>query len=88
MNTDRQNSTDDSTEQLAVPVNFDIRHISAEQLAELGVTRIAYVKPVEVNGTQGFAIHAANGAPMALTEGRDVAIALIMQHDMVPALVH
>jgi hypothetical protein len=37
MNTDRQNNTDDSTEQLVMPVNFDIRHISAEQLAELGV---------------------------------------------------
>jgi len=88
MNTDRQNNTDDSTEQLVMPVNFDIRHISAEQLAELGVARIAYVKPVEVNGTQGFAIHAANGTPMALTGGLDVAMALIVQHEMVPALVH
>jgi hypothetical protein len=88
MNTDRQNNTDDSTEQLVMPVNFDIRHISAEQLAELGVARIAYVKPVEVNGTQGFAIHAANGTPMALTGGLDVAMALIVQHEMMPALVH
>jgi len=67
---------------------FDIRHISAEQLAELGVSRIAYVKPVEVDGKQGFAIHAANGAPVALTEDRDVAIAVIVQHEMLPALVH
>ncbi|HTC07528.1 MAG TPA: DUF1150 family protein [Acetobacteraceae bacterium] len=67
---------------------FDIRHISAEQLAELGVSRIAYVKPVEVDGKLGFAIHAANGAPMALTEDRDVAIAVIVQHEMLPALVH
>jgi hypothetical protein len=88
MNTDRQNNTDDSSEQLVMPVNFDIRHISAEQLAELGIARIAYVKPVEVNGTQGFAIHAANGTPMALTGGLDVAMALIVQHEMVPALVH
>jgi hypothetical protein len=87
MNMDAQN-TDESTDLLVVPVSLDIRHISAEQLAELGVARIAYVKPVEVNGTQGFAIHAANGAPMALTGGRDVAIALIMQHEMVAAMVH
>jgi hypothetical protein len=46
------------------------------------------VKPVEVNGTQGFAIHAANGTPMALTGGLDVAMALIVQHEMMPALVH
>jgi hypothetical protein len=46
------------------------------------------VKPVEVNGAQGFAIHAANGAPMALIAERDVALALIAQHEMVAALVH
>jgi hypothetical protein len=87
MNMDRPNNADDATQQPAVPAVFDIRHISAEQLAELGVARIAYVKPVEVDGTQGFAIHAANGTPMALTADRDVAIAMIVQHEMVPALV-
>ena len=88
MNTDTPDQMNDATEQLAAPVNFNIRHISAEQLAELGVARIAYIKPVEFNGSQGFAIHAANGAPMALIADRDVAIALIMQHEMAPALVH
>jgi hypothetical protein len=87
MNTDTPDQMNDATEQLAPPVSFNIRHISAEQLAELGVARIAYIKPVEFNGSQGFAIHAANGAPMALIADRDVAIALIMQHEMVPALV-
>ena len=87
MSIDTSNQTNDATEQQAAPVSFNIRDISAEQLGELGVARIAYVKPVEFNGTQGFAIHAANGAPMALIADRDVAIALIMQHEMVPALV-
>jgi hypothetical protein len=88
MDINTPNQADDGAEQLAVPVGFNIRHISAEQLAELGVARIAYVKPVEFNGAQGFAIHAANGTPMALAADRDVAIALIMQHEMAPALVH
>ena len=88
MNINGQNTLEDQTEQLAAPIGFDIRRISAEQLAELGVARIAYVKPVEVDGAAGFAIHAANGAPMALTTERDVAIALIVQHEMMPALVH
>jgi hypothetical protein len=88
MNIDTPNKPENGTEQAFAVVPFDIRHISAEQLAELGVARLAYVKPVEVNGTQGFAIHAANGAPMALIAERDVAIALIAQHEMVAALVH
>ena len=67
---------------------FDIRHLSAEQLAALGVSHIAYIKPVLVNGMQGFAIHAADGTPMAVTDDRDVAIAAIRQHEMFPLSVH
>ena len=88
MNIDTTKKSDDGADQPVATVAFDIRHISAEQLAELGVARLAYVKPVEVNGAQGFAIHAANGAPMALIAEREVALALIAQHEMVAALVH
>ena len=66
----------------------DIRHISTEQLAQLGMQQIAYVKPVVVNGTAAFAIHAADGTPMALAAELDVALAAIVQHEMVPAQVH
>ena len=50
--------------------------------------QIAYVKPVMVNGTTAFAIHAADGTPMAIAAGLDVAVAAIVQHEMVPAQVH
>ena len=50
--------------------SFDVRHLTAEQLSALGVSHIAYVKPVTVNGTAGFAIHAADGTPMALAGDR------------------
>jgi hypothetical protein len=46
------------------------------------------VKPVDVNGTACFAIHAADGTPMAIAGGLDVAFAAIRQHEMVPAQVH
>jgi hypothetical protein len=70
------------------PVVVDIRKLTTEQLAQLGMTQIAYVKPVMLNGTQGYAIHAANGLPMGLAEDRDVAIAAVLQHEMVPVPVH
>ena len=72
----------------AMAAGVDIRHISTEQLAQLGMQQIAYVKPVEVNGTTAFAIHAADGTPMAIAAGLDVAFAAIVQHEMVPAQVH
>jgi hypothetical protein len=69
-------------------VSFDVRHLSEQQLAALGVSRIAYVKPVMLNGVQGFAIHAADGTPMAVTGDRDVAVAAVMQHEMLAVSVH
>ena len=69
-------------------VRFDIRHLSVEDLARLGVSQIAYVKPVMMNGTPAFAIHAADGTPMAVTGNRDVAISAIIQHEMLPTMVH
>ncbi len=70
------------------PVVADIRKLTADQLAQLGVSQIAYLKPVVINGTTGYAIHAANGLPMGLAEDRDVAIAAVLQHEMVPVPVH
>jgi hypothetical protein len=69
-------------------VPFDVRHLTEKQLAALGVSHIAYVKPVMVNGMQGFAIHAADGTPMAVAGNREVALAAVLQHEMMPFSVH
>ncbi len=41
-----------------------------------------------VNGVQGFAIHAADGTPMAVAGDREVAVAAVMQHEMLALSVH
>ena len=69
-------------------VVFDVRHLSQQQLAALGVSHIAYVKQVMVQGVPGFAIHAADGTPLAVAGDRDVAIAAIAQHEMHALSVH
>ena len=69
-------------------VVVDIRALSVEQLARLGLAEIAYVKPVVLNGVSGFAIHAADGTPMAVAGDREVAVAAILQHEMHPVSVH
>jgi hypothetical protein len=85
MNTSRLN---EPTDAVVANAMIDIRHITEAQLAQLGLQQIAYVKPVTYNGTPGFAIHAADGTPMAVAGDREVAIAAILQHEMVPAQVH
>lgn len=67
---------------------FDIRAMTPEQLAQLGVSAMAYIKPILMNGAAVFAIHAADGSPMAVATERDTAIAAVVQHEMLPALVH
>ncbi len=69
-------------------MRFDVRHITQDQLQQLGVSQLAYVKPVMLNGTAMFAIHGADGSPMAVAEDRNLALAAIVQHEMIPTLVH
>ncbi len=85
MNIDSPDSNPPAAPQV---VDFDIRHLSVEQLGALGVSHLAYVKPIQLNGSAGFAIHAADGTPMAIAGDRNVAVAAIIQHEMQPLSVH
>jgi len=67
---------------------LNIRKLSQTQLMELGMSQLAYVKPVWLDGTTAFAIFAADGSPMAVAANCDLAVAAIVEHEMVPALVH
>ena len=64
------------------------RNISVAQLESLGMDEIAFVKRVVTEGGPAFAIHAADGTPMAIATDALLAAAAIIQHDMVPSLVH
>ena len=75
------NSTSGTTE-------IDMRHLTEDQLMQLGMADVAYVKPVLMDGQMAFAIHAADGSPMALAADCALAVAAIVQHEMQPALVH
>ena len=67
---------------------LDVRNLTPDQLMQLGMADLAYVKPVMLDGQAAFAIHAADGSPMAMAADRALAVAAIVQHEMVPALVH
>ncbi len=86
MNT--RNESDATSAEEAGTVYVDIRHLSPEQFGQLGLSQVAYVKPVMMNGVRAYAIHAADGEPMAVTGDQDLAVAAILQHEMAAALVH
>ncbi len=62
--------------------------MSASDFAAYGVQQIAYVKPVEVEGKPGFAVHAADGTPLTMLPDRDVAFAVVRQNDLEPVSTH
>ncbi len=80
--------THDGTANFVPGTVLDIHHISAAQLASLGMEEIAFVKPVMTENGPAFAIHAADGTPMAIASNVNLAAAAIIQNDMLPSLVH
>jgi len=50
--------------------------------------RLAYVKPVTVEGRQVYAIHAADGTHMGWAPDRDTAFAALRQQDFEPVSVN
>lgn len=66
----------------------DLRALSPLDWARYGVERIAYARPVLVNGQRAIAIHAADGTPIGAAPNLALAAAAIVQHGMGPALVH
>lgn len=83
--TQMSNSADQAAPTLEL---IDVHHLTSEQLMTLGLSQIAYVKPIMMNGSPAFAIHAADGSPMAVAGDRELAVAAIIQHEMAAALVH
>jgi hypothetical protein len=65
-----------------------IRQMSARELALFGMQDIAYIKRVEIDGSTGYAVHAADGTQIAVLADRDIAFATVRQHDLEPLSLH
>ena len=77
-------------------------NISAEALAQLGDGEIAYVRTIRSEdvpamfpqapdiepGLELFALHAADGTPIMLTDSREAAIANAWSHELETVSVH
>ncbi len=76
--------------------------VSPEALANLGEGLIAYVKPIKSEDVPGlfpqapeiapglklFALHAADGTPIMLTDSRESAVANAWSHELQAVSVH
>ncbi|MBU6458810.1 MAG: DUF1150 domain-containing protein [Bradyrhizobium sp.] len=85
-----------------VNVTFEPESVSSEMLAQLGEGHIAYVKQVRSEdvpdlfpqapkiapGMTLFALHAADGTPIMLTDSREAAIANAWSNELQAVSVH
>ncbi len=62
--------------------------MSAIEFAELGLDDIAFIKVTQVDGAPAYAIHTADGNPVAVLDDRDTAFATVIQNDLQPVSVH
>lgn len=65
-----------------------IRDMTRQELAVFGMQDVAYIKPVMIDGTRAYAVHAADGTEIAVLSNRDLAFATVRQHDIEPVSVH
>ena len=66
----------------------DARQMTTMQLRQLGVPTLVYLRSGLLNGEIAYAIHAADGTPMAVVEDIDVAIELVSERGMAFVAVH
>ena len=65
-----------------------LKQLSPDVFARLGMPSLAYIKPVVVEGAAAWEVHAADGTPIALMADREVALAACRQNEIEPVSVH
>lgn len=65
-----------------------LRQLAPAEWARFGAEQIAYIRPVVVDGAQIVAIYSADGTQIGAAPDASLATAAILQHEMVPLLVH
>ncbi len=65
-----------------------IRQISPQALMALGVSDLAYVRPIEIEGQNLFAVYAADGTQLTVLPSHELAVATIRRNDLEPVSIH
>jgi hypothetical protein len=68
--------------------SFEPPHMSVQDFIDWGLSEVAYVKPVDMDGRTVYAVFAANGQQLGLMENRTTALAALFQNDLEPISLH
>lgn len=69
-------------------VSERLRQMSTADLATLGVQDVAYIKPLQIEGSPAYGVFAANGTQAGILPTREAALAAVREHGLEPVSVH
>lgn len=64
--------------------------LSRQDFLRIGISEIAYVRPIELSpgDRTAFAIYAADGTQLSVLDSMDMAVATLRHNDLIPATLH
>lgn len=62
--------------------------ITADDLAEMGVNSVAYIRPKTVDDRKMWFVYAAEGTELACTDDENEAISMAIDNELIPVSVH
>lgn len=65
-----------------------LKELSSQDFLSFGVHEVAYIKAVDVDGEEAFAVHAADGTPLSVMDTFDSAEIAAKQNDLETVSVH
>ncbi len=77
-------------QELDPPLNLDVKleAMQDQDLLNLGIHDLAYIRQVRVDDKVSYMIHAADGTPISSREDRASALATILGNDLEPTTLH
>jgi hypothetical protein len=66
----------------------NVRNITIQDLALLGLQDLAYLRALTFDGAEGFGIFAADGTQVAFAPTRALAELTVREHNLEPVSVH
>lgn len=65
-----------------------LKNLSKQDFLNFGMQQVAYIRPVQIQSRQAYAIHAADGTPLSIMDTMDTALIAVRHNDMEPIRLH
>ncbi|MCB1532717.1 MAG: DUF1150 family protein [Alphaproteobacteria bacterium] len=65
-----------------------LKNLSSRDFLNFGLEQVAYIRPIRIDGQSAFAVHGADGTPIAVSETMDGAVINARHNDLEPFAVN